>query len=132
VPEEVNLKDVSDFKIVGSSKKNVETTNILNGKPLFGIDHKTDGMLIAMIVHPPAFGMRFKSMDDSEAKSMPGIKSIFTIDSLTEEIDQNFFDTTSFTKFAVVVGDTTWEVLQAKKVLKVEWEEEPERTFTMG
>jgi Aerobic-type carbon monoxide dehydrogenase, large subunit CoxL/CutL homologs len=132
VPEEVKLKDAADFKIIGSSKKNVENKNILTGKPLFGIDYKTDGMLIAMVVHPPAFGMRFKSMDDSVAKAMPGIKSIFTIDSLTEDIDQNFFDTTSFTKFAVVVGNTTWEVLQAKNALKVEWEEEPERTFTMG
>lgn len=132
VPEEVKLKDAADFKIVGSSKKNVENRNILTGKPLFGIDYKTDGMLIAMVVHPPAFGLRFKSMDDSVAKTMPGIKSIFTIDSLTEDIDQNFFDTTSFTKFAVVVGNTTWEVLQAKNALKVEWEEEPERTFTMG
>lgn len=132
VPEEVKLKDAADFKIVGSSKKNVENRNIITGKPLFGIDYKTDGMLIAMVVHPPAFGMRFKSMDDTVAKAMPGIKSIFTIDSLTEDIDQNFFDTTSFIKFAVVVGNTTWEVLQAKNALKVEWEEEPERTFTMG
>lgn len=132
VPEEVQLKDIADFKIIGSSKKNVETGKILNGKSSFGIDYKTDGMLIAMIVHPPAFGLRFKSMDDSVAKSMPGIKSIFTIDSLTEDIDQNFFDTTSFTKFAVVAGNTTWEVLQAKNALKVEWEGEPGRTFTMG
>src|SRR5690606_7795955 len=78
------------------------------------------------------FGLRFKSMDDSKAKGMPGIKSIFTIDSLTEGIDQNFFDTTSFTKFAVVVGDSTWEVLEAKKALNVEWEEEPERPFTLA
>lgn len=132
VPELVRLKNISDFKIVGSSKKNVETKNILKGKSLFGIDYKTEGMLIAMVVHPPAFGMRFKSMDDSVAKSMPGVKAIFTIDSLTGDIVQNFFDTTSFTKFAVVVGNTTWEVLQAKKALKVEWEQEPERTFKMG
>lgn len=132
VPEEVKLKAVSDFKVVGSSKKNVEIKNILSGKALFGLDYKTEGMLIAMIIHPPAFGLRFKSMDDSVAKSMPGIKSIFTIDSLKEDIVQNFFDTTSFTKFAVVVGNTTWEVLQAKKALKVEWEPEPERTFKMG
>jgi len=132
VPAEVKLKAVSDFKIVGTSKKNVELKNILSGKPLFGIDYKTEGMLIAMIVHPPAFGMRLKSMDDSIAKTMPGIKSIFTIDSLTEDIVQNFFDATSFTKFAVVVGNSTWEVLQAKKALKVTWEQEPERIFTMA
>ncbi len=132
VPEEVKLKEVSDFKIIGSSKKNVENQRIITGKALFGVDYKTEGMLIAMIVHPPAFGLRFKSMDDRAAKAMPGIKSIFTIDSLTEGIDQNYFDTTSFTKFVVVAGNSTWEVLQAKNALKVAWEAEPERTFTIS
>ncbi|WP_293956615.1 MULTISPECIES: xanthine dehydrogenase family protein molybdopterin-binding subunit [unclassified Sphingobacterium] len=129
VPKEVKLKDVSDFTIIGSSKKNVELSNILSGKPLFTLDYKAEGMLIAMIVHPPAFGMRLKSIDDSVAKTMPGIKSIFVFDSLTSDIAQTFFDTTSFTRFAAIVGNSTWEVLQAKKALKVEWEEEPERVF---
>src|SRR5690606_23696552 len=80
VPEQVKLKEVSEFKIVGSSKKNVETRNILKGKSLFGIDYKTEGMLIAMVVHPPVFGLRLKLMIDSAAKSMPAIKSVFTID----------------------------------------------------
>jgi Aerobic-type carbon monoxide dehydrogenase, large subunit CoxL/CutL homologs len=129
IPEEVELKKVTDFSIIGTSKKNVDIKNIVNGNPLFTMDYKVDGMLTAMIVHPPAFGLQFKSMDDSEAKTMPGIKSIFTIDTLTGDIDQNFFDTTSFTKLAVVVGNSTWEVMQAKKALKIAWEEEPERVF---
>ncbi|MEM7716805.1 MAG: hypothetical protein AAF349_25165, partial [Cyanobacteria bacterium P01_A01_bin.68] len=33
---------------------------IVTGQPLFGLDLKRDGMLIAMIVHPPAFGMKLK------------------------------------------------------------------------
>ncbi|WP_312362374.1 molybdopterin cofactor-binding domain-containing protein [Sphingobacterium sp.] len=131
VPENVKLKVTGNFKLIGSSKKNVDLRNILTGKPLFSIDHKVDGMLYAMIVHPPAFGMRFKSMDDTVAKGMPGIRSIFVIESLGPDIIQNFFDTTSFTKFAVVVGDSTWQVMQAKKSLKIEWEEEPERIFQM-
>jgi len=32
------------------------------------------------------------------------------------------FDTTSFTELVVVVGNTTWEVMNAKKALKIEWE----------
>lgn len=132
VPKEVELKKVSDFKIIGKSKRNVELQNILTGKPLFTLDYKAEGMLIAMIVHPPAFGMQLKSIDDSVAKTMPGINSIFTIDSLTNDIVQNFFDTTSFTKFAVIAGNSTWEVLQAKKALKVEWERESDRVFKMS
>jgi isoquinoline 1-oxidoreductase beta subunit len=122
VPEEVKLKDVKDFKIIGTSKKNVEGVNIVTGKPLFGIDHKQEGMLIAMVVHPPAFGLKVKSVDDAAAKSMPGIKDVFTIKTLADDYERNGFDTTTFTELVVVAGNTTWEVMNAKKALKVEWE----------
>ena len=38
--------------------------SIVTGVPMFGMDYHKDGMLIAMIVHPPAFGMTLKSVDD--------------------------------------------------------------------
>jgi CO/xanthine dehydrogenase Mo-binding subunit len=35
VPKNVPLKKVSDFKIIGNSKKNVDALNVIMGKPLF-------------------------------------------------------------------------------------------------
>lgn len=131
VPEEVKLKEVSDFKIVGTSRKNVELKNIVTGQPMFGIDFKREGMLVAMIVHPPAFGMRLKSLDDAAARSMPGVQDVFTIKTLQDDYERSAFDTTTFTELVAVVGSTTWEVMQAKKALKVEWETAPESTFAM-
>jgi isoquinoline 1-oxidoreductase subunit beta len=130
VPAEVTIKKLGDFKIIGTSKRNVEGNNIVTGKPLFGIDYKEEGMLIAMIVHPP-FGMMIKSVDDSAARSMPGIKDVFTIKTLTEDYERNGFDTTSFLELVVVVGNTTWEVMNAKKAIKAEWELMPEYTTTL-
>lgn len=123
VPEEVQLKDVKDFKIIRTSRKNVEGKNIVTGKPLFGIDYKQEGMLVAMIAHPPAFGLKVKSVDDTKARAMPGIKDVFTIKTLPDDYERNGFDTAAFTDLVVVVGNTTWEVMNAKKVLKIEWEE---------
>jgi isoquinoline 1-oxidoreductase beta subunit len=123
VPEEVPLKEISQFRLIGKSHKNVEAKNILTGKPLFGIDYKKEGMLIAMIVHPPAHGLRLKSFDDSLAKGKPGIKAIFQIKSHRDDYERTFFDTTSFTDLVAIVGNSTWEVMNAKKALKVEWEE---------
>jgi len=122
VPEEVPLKEIKDFKTIGTSRKNVEGLNIVTGKPMFGIDHTQDGMLIAMIAHPPAFGLKVKSVDDSAARSMPGIKDVFTIKTLSDDYERNGFDTTTFTDLVVVAGNTTWEVMNAKKALKIEWE----------
>lgn len=131
VPEGVKLKEVADFKIIGTSKKNVDIGHIVTGKGLYGMDYKVPGMLMAMIVHPPALGMQFKSMDASKAKNMPGIKDVFTIDVLPTEFDRGIFDTVTFLKLAVVVGHSTWEVMQAKQALEIEWEPEPDRTFNL-
>jgi isoquinoline 1-oxidoreductase beta subunit len=122
VPEEVKLKEISDFKIIGKSHKNVEAKNIVTGKPMFGIDYTKPGTLIAMIVHPPAHGMRLKSFEDSQSRNMPGIREIFQIKSHQDDYERTFFDTTSFTDVVAIVGNSTWEVMNAKKALKVEWE----------
>jgi len=122
IPKDVKLKDKKDFKIIGTSVKNVDNEKIVTGKPLFGLDIQREGMLIAMIIHPPAFGMKFTSMDDGAARKMPGIKDIFTIKVLNDDYERQFFDTCSFPVVVAIVGNTTWEVMNAKKNLKVEWE----------
>lgn len=132
IPKEVTLKKVSDFKIIGTSRKNVEGKNIVTGKPMFAIDHKQEGMLIAMIAHPPAFGLKVKSADDSAARSMPGIKEIFIMKTLADDYVRNAFDVTSFTELVVVVGNTTWEVMNAKKALKIEWEKIADNHVKVG
>lgn len=132
VPEEAPLKSVSDFRIIGTSRKNVEGLSIVTGKPLFGIDHTQEGMLIAMIVHPPAFGLKVKSVDDAEGRAMPGITDVFIIKTLAEDYARNGFDTTTFTELVVVAGNTTWEVMNARKALKIEWEEIPDSNILVN
>lgn len=122
LPKEVKLKDIKDFRIIGTSNKNVDGLKIVTGQPLFGMDTCRDGMLIAMIVHPPAFGMMLKSMNDEPVKQMPGIKDIFTVKSMKDDYERQFFDTCTFTEVIAIVGKTTWEVMQAKKALKTTWE----------
>jgi isoquinoline 1-oxidoreductase beta subunit len=132
VPEEVTLKEIKDFKIVGSSKKNVDAQKIVTGKPLFSLDHKVEGMKYAAIVHPPAFGMKLKSFDKSSVSGMPGIMDVFSINLFKDDYGRNFFDTTTFPEILAIVGNSTWEVMQAKKTLAVEWENAPESSFEVG
>ena len=133
VPEEVLLKDINDFRIIGTSRKNVDGQKIVTGQPLFGIDIHKEGMLTAMIVHPPAFGMKLKSVDDSAIKSMPGIRDVFTIKVLNDDFGRQHFDTCTFLEVVAIAGNSTWEVMNAKKVLNVQWEPfdayTEERTF---
>ncbi|MBK9735241.1 MAG: xanthine dehydrogenase family protein molybdopterin-binding subunit [Saprospiraceae bacterium] len=122
VPKEVKLKEKKDFKIIGTSRNNVDGQKIVTGKPLFGIDYTQEGMLVAMIAHPPAFGLKLKSFDDGEARSMPGIKDVIKINVFENDYELQWCDTISFNELVVVIGNSTWEVMNAKKALKLEWE----------
>ncbi|MGW8315142.1 MAG: molybdopterin cofactor-binding domain-containing protein, partial [Bacteroidales bacterium] len=132
VPEEVELKDPEDFKIIGTSRKNVDGLKMVTGQPLYGLDYYKEGTLIAMIVHPPAFGMKMKSFDDTEARAMPGIREIFSFRTFNDDYERNFFDTDAFPELIAVVGDSVWQVMKAKKAIIVEWEPFEEHTFQMA
>jgi isoquinoline 1-oxidoreductase beta subunit len=132
IPKGVKLKDIKSFNVVGNSSKNVEGLKIVTGKPLFALDHFHEGMLIAMIEHPPAFGKKLKSFDASETLKMSGIKDVFTLKLYEDGFEQAGFDTRTFNDLLVVVGNTTWEVMSARKKLKVVWEPISETKDVIG
>lgn len=109
VPKDVKLKDRKDFKIIGHAVKNVANKDIVTGKPIFGLDFYREGMLHAMIQRPASFGTKIKSVDSTAAKAMPGI-----------------IDVVIFKNSVAVVGKSTWEVIKARKLLKIEYEKDGE------
>lgn len=106
-PKEVKLKDRKDFKLIGTFVKGVDNQAIITGKPLYGLDFQREGMMIAMLQRPPAFGLKLKSFDGAAAKTMPGI-----------------VDVLSFKNNVAIVGRTTWEVKKAREAVKIEWEKD--------
>lgn len=105
VPTEVKLKDKKDFKLIGTFVKGVDNQAIFTGKPLFGLDFYREGMLHAMIQRPVSFGMKIKSVDSVAAKAVPGI-----------------VDVVQFKNNVAVVGKSTWQIIKARKLLKIEYE----------
>ncbi len=132
VPEEVELKDIKEFKIIGTSRKNVDGKQIVTGEPMFGLDKKKEGMLYAMIAHPPAFGMKLKSVDTDAVKGMPGIVDVFAMETFREDYERQGFDTNAFPEMVAIVGNSTWEVMNAKKALPVEWEKFDQHSLTVN
>lgn len=131
VPEEVDLKDNKDFNLIGTDRLNVDGKKIVTGEPLYGLDVYREGMLTAMIVHPPAFGQKFKSADVKAARAMPGIVNVFPITAYPEGTQRQWSDGGAILEMVAIVGKSTWECLQAKNAVKVEWEEQspPESSF---
>ncbi len=132
VPEEVKLKETNDFDIIGTDRRNVDGPSIVTGKPLFGLDIQEEGMMIAMIVHPPAFGMTYKSMNADAVKSMPGIKDVFSFDAYKDDTEKQWSDGGAINKLVAIVGESTWQCMQAKKALNVEWEKSSALESTEG
>lgn len=106
-PTDVPLKDPKNFTLIGRAVKNVENKKIVTGQGIFGLDFYREGMVIAMINRPPAFGTKIKSVDAAAAKAMPGIIDVIT-----------------FKNNVAVVGKSTWEVMKARKMLKIEYEKD--------
>jgi isoquinoline 1-oxidoreductase beta subunit len=113
LPAEVPLKDRKDFKLIGKPIRNVKNKDIVTGKPIYGLDVYREGMVYAMVQRPPAFGTKIKSVNSAAAKAMPGI-----------------VDVVRFGNNVAVVGNSTWQVMKAKKLLEVEYEKEGEMEST--
>lgn len=120
IPEEIELKDLKSFEIIGNSKKNVDGKKIVTGQPLFGLDFKREGMKLAMIQHPPAFGMKLKDFNQEDIKKMPGITDAFNIDISIS--DPGNLDEKGFLELIAIVGDSTWQLIKAKRAIKANWE----------
>jgi isoquinoline 1-oxidoreductase subunit beta len=107
-PQNVTLKDPSEFKIIGKPAKRLDTPIKTNGKAGFGIDQRQPGMVHASVEHCPVFGGKVASFDATKAKAIPGVKDVF-------EISDGI----------AVVADNTWTAFQGRKALEVKWDEGP-------
>lgn len=105
VPEDYTLKKPSEFNIIGTDAFNVDIDEIINGKPLFGIDFKREGMLNASVLRPPAFGQKLVSFDDTETLKVKDV-----------------LQTIKFGDKIAVLAKTTYAAMKGKEALKAEWE----------
>lgn len=104
VPEHVDLKPASEFKVIGKGFKRTDSLAKSDGSAQFGIDLYLDGMLTAVVARPPRFGDTLKTMNADKAKTLPGVKAVFEIPA----------------GVAVVAADT-WSALKGREALALEW-----------
>ena len=126
VPKDVALKDPKDYKIIGMDAQNVDIDEIITGKPLFGLDYKVDGMVYAAVARPQAFGQTLESFDDTEARQMEGVIDVFTIGEKARKLlekDERTGAILSGSDKVVVLAETTWQAIKAKKALKTVWKD---------
>ncbi len=108
LPAKVALKPASEFKVIGKPVKRLDAKGKTNGTALYGIDAIVPGMKYASVVNSPVLGGKVKLVDDSQARSMRGVRQVVVLDSAV-----------------AVVADNTWYAKQAAAALKVQWDDGP-------
>jgi isoquinoline 1-oxidoreductase beta subunit len=106
VPENVVLKAPAEFKLIGRRAKRLDLTGKVDGSVIYGIDVQPPGVKIATLAQSPVFGGRLKSVDDSAAKAVKGVRQIVRL-----------ADTVA------VVADHMGAAMKGLTALKIEWDE---------
>jgi len=128
-PADPPLKKQSDFQIIGKSTPRTDTLQKINGAAQFGLDVRVPGMLVASVERSPVYGGTPRSFNATEVKSAPRVRAVFELKSV--HLTHQFGETSgpgsrNYSCAGVaVVADSTWAALEARKLLKVEWNETP-------
>ena len=105
-PQNPTLKDPKDFKLIGKPLKRLDTPDKVNGKVIYSIDVMPPGVRFATIAACPVFGGKVGTVDDTKAKSLPGVRQVVVLDDLV-----------------AVIGDHMWAAKQGLAALNVTWNE---------
>jgi len=117
VPSEgaVKLKNKKDYKILGKRITGVDNHQLVTGQPLFGIDQVLPGMLYAVYEKCPAVGGTVDSANLDEIRKLPGVKYAFILEGNGNVMELK--------PGVAIVATSTWAAFQAKRQLKVKWNE---------
>ncbi|HET7792700.1 MAG TPA: xanthine dehydrogenase family protein molybdopterin-binding subunit [Rhizobacter sp.] len=110
VPERVALKDPKTFRLIGHATGRLDAKDKSSGHQAYGIDMRLPGMLTAVVARPPVFAAKLKSVDDSAAKAVPGVKAVLRV-----PLDRGG-------EGVAVVADGYWPAKQGRDALKLEWD----------
>jgi isoquinoline 1-oxidoreductase beta subunit len=111
-PEDVEPKDPADYRLlVREGRLRVDGPAKILGTARFTIDVSLPGMLTAVVLHPPRFGATAAAVDDRAATSLPGVRSVVSIDT-----------------GVAVVAETFADAQRGLRALTVEWDDENAQT----
>ncbi len=118
----VSLKPRSSYRLLGTRVTGVDNEKIVRGEPLFGIDQRVPNMVFATFTKCPAVGGRAVSANLDEIRALPGVKDAFIVGQQGNPVAFSPAAPAVLSGVAIL-ANTTWAAMQAKKQLKVQWDE---------
>jgi isoquinoline 1-oxidoreductase beta subunit len=106
VPADVKLKDPKDFTYIGKHFPRVDSKAKSNGTAIFTQDVKLQGMLTAVVAHPPRFGAKVAGFDAAGVQGISGVRTVLEIPTGVAVLANNF-----------------WSAKKARDALKIQWDD---------
>ncbi|ANG62020.1 twin-arginine translocation pathway signal protein [Marinobacterium aestuarii] len=103
--QSLRLKDPADFAYIGRSLPRLDRGKT-DGSALFTQDVQLEGMLTALVAHPPRFGASVKHYDAAKALASPGVVDVVQIPS-----------------GIAVLGHDFWSAKKGRDLLSIDWDE---------
>lgn len=106
VPQDVKLKDPKNFRLIGTNLHKPDTVAKSTGAIQFTQDIHDADMVVAVVAHPPRFGGKAQSIDDSDAKAIKG-----------------YLGHAIVPQGVAIYAQSTWPAISARNALKIVWDE---------
>jgi isoquinoline 1-oxidoreductase beta subunit len=112
------LKSPDRFTIIGRPQPPAGCRDMVDGSATFGIDHRIDGALVAMVVRCPYFEGGIDGFDAGSALRVPGVREVFELPGpqAKEGLVRNL------AAGIAVVADDTWSAMQGARALEIRWQ----------
>jgi nicotinate dehydrogenase subunit B len=107
LPTEDPITPPSEWTVAGKSIPKVDARAFVTGRHQYTPDMTRPGMLHGKVLRPPSFGATLVTLDDSAAKSLPGVVIVRDND------------------FVAVAAPSEHQARQAVALLRAQWKESP-------
>jgi isoquinoline 1-oxidoreductase beta subunit len=104
-PQSLRLKDPADFSYIGQKLPRLDRGKT-DGRAVFTQDVQLDGMLTALVAHPPRFGGKVSQFDASKALASPGVVEVVQIPNGIAVLARDF-----------------WSAKKGRDLLSIEWDQ---------
>jgi isoquinoline 1-oxidoreductase subunit beta len=108
VPTQVALKPASEFKLIGTSPRRLDTPAKVNGTSVYGMDIQVPGMKIGTVAASPVLGGKLLRIDEAAARTVPGVR-----------------DVVQLTDVVAVIGDHMWAAIKGMQAANPVWDDGP-------
>jgi len=113
LPDEPQPRPAAEWRLIGRALPRLDAAALSSGQARYGIDVRQPGLAHAALALPPTLAGRVRSVDDSAARALPGVRAVVRFEP----------PATGGPGGVAVIADTTWQAMQAAQALQVQWDE---------